>query len=260
MSYLPISFRSGGEFSFNVSVKPDFFEVQKNSEGLKIIKEGWSDRLRGVITKKLHLPCAMAFRRIKHRSKDISVTNGYCRQKECLLKISATLPHQSNQLTVTLENYDAEVVHKTIIHDRIPPEQKTVILKNLQGKSAYAVRNELADEILTDASCNPGRVPTSNTLRIMKYRNQALGNEENAVLILNDLRETHTNCIQKIELFPFAIHYATPSQKSWYKNEFSGKKRSTISIDATGVNVVSPTDLKKHIFLYVVCAHGKSFI
>lgn len=241
-------------------MKPNFFEVYKNSEGECVVKEGWTYKLRKAIRNNLDLPCSIAFRRAKYRAEEIRISGGYCRQNKCTLQISSSLPHSSNQLTIVLENYNREVIHDTRFQEKIAPEQKAEIERKLQGRSAYAVRSELADEILTDGNSNPGLVPTSNALRVLKCKSQTIAHKQTAVLSLYDLRSKHLNCIQKIDLYPFAAQYSTPAQVSWYKNEFRGKKRSTVSIDATGVGLVSPTDLKKYIFLYVICAHGKYFL
>lgn len=247
----------GGDYDFTIEVREDFYTIYRNAEGRKVIKEGWTCKLDDVIQKKMHLPCCFAFKRIKYRAEDICTSDGYCRQKNCSIKITSTLPHRSNKLTVCIENYQPKVVHETIFTRKILSGEKEILLKKLEGKSAYALRSELADEVLTEEHCNPGRVPTLNALRVMKSRNQTFGNDQNAVLRLYELQNVHINCIQKIDLFPFAVHYSTPSQQSWYKNEFSGKKRSTISIDASGFGLTSPTGFKKYIFLYIICAHGK---
>lgn len=240
-----------------MTVKPNFFEVYKNSEGECVVKEGWSYKLRKAICDNVDLPCSIAFRRAKYRAEEIRISGGYCRQNTCSLQVSSSLPHSSNQLSVDLENYNTEVIHDTRFQEKIAPEQKKEIEKKLRGRSAYAVRSELADEILTDGNSNPGLVPTSNALRVLRCKSQTIADKQNAILSLYDLRSKHLNCIQRIDLYPFATQYSTPAQVSWYKNEFGGKKRSIVSIDATGVGLVSPTDLKKYIYLYVICAHGK---
>lgn len=245
----------GGNYEFSVAVREDFFTFYRNEEGRNIIKEGWTSKLSEVILRKIDLPCCLAFKRIKYRADDIYSSGGYCTQKNCTIRISSILPHHSNKLTVIIENYQPKIGHDAILRRKTLPQEKEVLLKKLEGKSAFTLRSELADENSTE--CDPRRLLTLNALHVMKSKNQKLGRNQNAVLSLYELRNTHINCIQKIDLYPFAVHYSTPSQKSWYKNEFSGKKRSTISIDASGVGLTSPTDMKKYIFLYVICAHGK---
>lgn len=203
------------------------------------------------------MPCCLSFRRVKYRALDIKTSDGYCRQKNCTIRITSILPHHSNKITVTVTNYRPNVVHDDNLKRRNLPCDRGALLDKLQNKSAYAFRSELADDVLTDEHFNSAQLSTLNAYRIIKSRAQSLTIKENAVLSLYELRNIHLNCIQKIDLYPFAVHYSTPSQKSWYKNEFGKKKRSSISIDASGINVESPTVLKKYIFLYVICAHGE---
>lgn len=213
--------------------------------------------MRKAIRDKVDLPCTIAFRRAKYRSDEIRVSGGYCREKKCTIEVSSSLPHSSNQLSIVFENYNKEIIHDTKFQEQIAPELKEKIKRKLQGRTAFAVQTELADEIIKDENSHPGIVPTLNAISVIKCKSQTDSNKQNAVLSLYDLQSKHPNCIQRIDLYPFATQYSTPAQVSWYKNEFRGKKRSTISIDATGVGLVSPTDLKKYIFLYVICAHGK---
>lgn len=249
----------GGDYQFTVGVEHDFFKIFLNQDGRRVVKEGWTFKLNSVIQEKLHLPCILGYRRAKYRAEDIATSDGYCREKLCLIKISSNLPHHSNKLTVIVENYDPEIIHD-VKPRRILRDQKAQLIENLKGQSAYAVRNQLAEELLTEEHCNPGEIPTLNALRVLKSRSQTPANKQNAVISLYDLRNIHLNSIQRIELYPFAAQYSLPSQISWYKNEFRGKKRSTISLDASGFGLVSPTDLKKYIFLYVICAHGKHLV
>lgn len=252
-----LSFLTGGDYSFVITVKPNFFEVYRTNEGECAIKEGWTYKLRKAISDNINLPCSIAFRRAKYRAEEIRVSGGYCRQTKCSLQVTCFLPHSSNQLTIEFENYNMDIIHDTRHQERIEPERKKEITRKLQGRSAYAVRSELADEIITNENDNAGRVPSLNALRLVKFKSQTNADEQNAVLSLNDLRLKHLNCIQRIDLYPFATQYSTPAQVSWYKNEFKGKKRSTVSVDATGVGLISPTNLKTYILLYAICAHGK---
>lgn len=97
---------------------------------------------------------------------------------------------------------------------------------------------------------------TLNAIRVHKCNEQCPGDNQNAVLSLYDLRDIHINCIQRIDLFPFATHYSTPSQMSWFKNEFGKGKRCIISIDASGIGLQPPIKFKKCILLYVMGAQG----
>lgn len=224
-----------------------------------MVKDGWTDKLNSAIQKELHLPCVLAFRRVRVRSNDIAMSGGYCREKLCAIKISSSLPHNSTLLTITIEGFDPNVIHN--VHPRrIAKDERPILLEKLKGQSAYAVRSEIANAMLTDENSNPNKLPTNNALRVMKSKEQIPNVAQNAVISMYDLLKVHPNCIQRIELLPFATHYSLPSQISWYRVEFSGKTRSVISVDATGLGLVSPTDLRKHIFLYVICAQGNIYV
>lgn len=247
---------TGGNYEFTCEVERNFYNIYKNAEGRKIVGEGWTSKLYLIIWKKLHLPCCLAFRRVKYRAEDIHTSGGYCRQKNCSIKVSSTLSHHSNKLTVTIEGYQPNIFHE-IIKRRNLPGDKQELLEKLKGKSAYAVQSELAKELLIEEHGSSAQVPTLNAMRVIKCKSHCPNEKQNAVNALYELRNVHLNSIQRIELYPFATHYSTPSQKSWYRNEFR-KNRSTISIDASGVGIESPTDYKKYTLLYVGTAHGES--
>lgn len=247
---------AGGDYTFETTVKATDFVIYKDSSNKYAVKEGWSWKLRKFISKQLNIPCTLSFRRTKYRASDILFTGGKCREKLCPLEVTASLPHSTNKLTVTLEKYDVNIEHDTVFLEKISPEDKGDILEKLKGKSAYAIHNELAADILEDENSNPGSVPTKNALRVMHCKEQISGRNQNAVVSMNNLRFKHFDCIQRIDFYPFATQYSTPAQRAFYQNEFKGNKRSVISIDATGLSLTSPTDLKRYIFLYVICAHG----
>lgn len=138
------------------------------------------------------------------------------------------------------------------------PNEKMELIEKLKQKTAYALRSEFADEALTEEHCIASHVPNLNTLRVIRSKSQCPENKENAVCSLYESQKIYVDCIQRIDFFPFATFYSTPSQRAWYKKEFERNKRSTISIDASGVGVQSPTDFKKYFFLYIIiCAQGK---
>lgn len=248
----------GGAYEFMHNVGRDFYTIYQNQEGKKVVREGWSAKLSLIIWQKLHLPCCLSFRRAKYRSEDIYASGGICRQKNCAVKITAALPHHSNNMTITIEEYVPNIFHDANMKRRILPCDKKKLADKLKEKSAFALRSELADGILTEKDGNSADIPTLNALRGIKCKAKSPANKQNAVLALYDLRNVHLNCIQKIDLYPFGVQYATPSQTAWYKNEFRNKKRSTVSFDASGFGLDSPTNFRKYIFLYVAVAHGRS--
>lgn len=104
----------GGDYELTVRLSHSLFECYRNQENVRVVKTGWADKLDAIIQKKVHLPCVTVGRRAKYRSKDIASSDGYCQEKLCNLRISSTLPHTSNTLTVTLENYVPDIVHNVL--------------------------------------------------------------------------------------------------------------------------------------------------
>lgn len=204
----------------------------------------------------MHLSCCLGFRRVKYRKDNIVTTDGYCRQPNCTITIMSTLPHNSNKLTVTIKNYLPNIFHDDKLKRRILPADKHILIAKLKDKSALAVQSELANEALTEEHCNAAHIPTLNACRVHKCNDQCPGDNQNAVLSLFELRDIHINCIQRIDLFPFATQYSTPSQKSWFQNEFGKETRCIISIDASGIGLQPPIKFKKCILLYVMGAKG----
>lgn len=250
--------RIGGDYEFPCKVARDFYEVFKDESGRTNVKTGWSTKNNLVIWEKLHLPCCLRFKRIKYRSEDICVSGGGCRAPNCTISISTTLPHHSDTLKVCITGYNPKVFHDEKMKRKLPPKEREVLAGKLKHQTAYALRSELADEAMTEEDFLPPHIPTMNALNKIKADNQC-PEEKNAVVALYEARNVFVDCIQAIHLYPFAVYYSTPAQTAWYKKEFD-RKRSIVSVDASGVGVKSPTDYPKCILLYIVCAKGTHFV
>lgn len=245
----------GGDYEFSCTVGRDFYEIYQTGKGRKEIKPGWSTKNNLKIWETLRLPCCLRFKRIKYRTQDIQVSGGQCRSKNCSISITTTLPHHSEKLKLSITGYDPNAFHDDTMKRRILPHERKEMEEHLKQKTAYALRGELADGAMTDGDCIPSHIPNLNTLRVIKSKNQC-PQQSNAALALYEARNIYVNCIQAIHIYPFAVFYSTPAQVAWYKKEFE-RKRSIISIDASGVGLRSPTDDNKYIFLYVLCANGE---
>lgn len=197
----------------------------------------------------------MAFRRIKHRLADILVTGGYCRQNGCGIAIEAKLPHNGQLLRVSITNFNPKIWHNAELKRRLLPNERIALAEKLKHKSAYALISELADENVKDGEVVPAHIPNKNQLRLIKSRMQC-SEVTNPVIALHEMQKVHINCIQQIGYVPFLVYYSTPSQRAFYKKEVEYHRKSIISVDATGVGVISPTEDGKAVFLYVVCVQG----
>lgn len=200
-----------------------------------------------------HLPCVWSFDRASWRKSDI-ICQGSCAQKECKATLEAILPHQTNNLQITIEKFKSSVVHDPNKKRRLQPKEKEKLKVLLRGKSAFALRNELAGAMQNENLPERADLPTLNALRLIKSRDQCF-EKTNVFEALNELKNIHVNCIHKIGYDPFFVIYETPAQSECYaKERLNG--RTVISVDATGPGVKSPTSNPKCIFLYVICVHG----
>lgn len=126
----------------------------------------------------------------------------------------------------------------------------------LRGKSAFALRNDLAKTLQNAGESERPDLPTLNALALIKGRYQC-SEQRNAFEALDELKNVHVNCIHKIGYDPFFVIYETPAQSEYYAKERTNG-RTIISVDATGPGVKSPTSNPKCIYLYVIMVYGNS--
>lgn len=140
-------------------------------------------------------------------------------------------------------NYESSVFHDPKKKRRLQPEQKEELKKQLRGKSAFALRNELAGAMQNENSPERADLPNLNTLHLIKSRDQC-SEGRNAFEALDELKNVHVNSIHKIGYDPFFVIYETPTQTEYYAKERL-KRRTIISVDASGPGVKSPTSNPK---------------
>lgn len=136
---------------------------------------------------------------------------------------------------------------------RLLPGERQELAEKLRGKSAFALRNEMAAALQSENLPERADLPSLNALNLIKSRNQCP--EQNVFEALDALKDVHVNCIHKIGYDPFFVIYETPAQTEYYAKE-KQRRRRIISIDATGPGLRSPTSNPKSIFLYNICAQG----
>lgn len=239
-----------------LTVANDFFEVgvkQYGDRKRKAVLPGWSSKLFTLCYENFHLPCVWSFSRASWRKKDI-ICQGKCTQKECEAYIEASLPHRSSNLQITIEKYESKIPHDPKKKRRMLPNETKALAEKLRGRSAYALRNEMAASMQDENLPERADLPTSNTYRIIKCRDQ-FPDERNVFEALDPLKQIHVNCILKIGYEPFYVIYETPAQIAYYARERQ-MGRTIISIDATGPGLTSPTSNPKYIFLYIIGVHG----
>lgn len=240
-----------------MKVGKSFFEVCKKRYGDRtrnVVVPGWSEKLFEVCWENLHLPCVWSFDRASWRTKDI-ICRENCTQKGCLATIEVRLPHQTSNLQISIEKYRSSITHDPKKKRRIQISQKEKLIKGLRIKSAFALRNELAAKMQDEQCPERPDLPTLNSLRLMKSRDQCPGSR-NPYEALDELKNIHVNCIHKIGYDPFFAIYDTPAQSEYHLKETRKQDRSIISVDATGPGLKSPNSNPKCIFLYIICVKG----
>lgn len=194
----------------------------------RVVKTGWAGNLSAIVWKKIKLPCCLRWKVANVRRDDI-----FCRGScvECSLAITCKV--EKKKLMFTMKNYDAEFIHDPKRKRNVDASTKYTIRAMLKGKSAFDVRNELADELMDRGDPHCPLVPTSNTVRILKHRTDA--SDQSTTDALLTLKKQYPNAIGSIGLDPFFLFYQTELQKAFYLGEFKGNKRISISLDATGL-------------------------
>lgn len=245
----------GGDLDLLFTIKNKIFDTCVGSNGRMTVKPGWTSKLNLFVWEKLHLPCCFSFIRSRYRTEDIFV-EGKCTHYQCKAQINTYLRHGSKQIRLVIKKYKVGTFHDPKKKRRTLPDEKKVLVENLKSKSAYALRNELADQAMSADDPDPSHVPTAGALRVMRSKAQCQSSG-NTILALHELKKRFVNCIQNIALDPFYAFFSSETQRRWYKLETEyNKRRAVISIDATGLGLRPPMDNKKYIFLYVICAHG----
>lgn len=216
---------------------------------------GWTAKLFKLCYENLHLPCVWSFHRANWRQNDI-ICQGNCSQNRCNATIQSILPHRTNSLEITIENYKSTVGHDAKKKRRLLPDEIEELKENLRGKSALALRNAMAASMQDKNLPERPDIPTLNSMHLIKSRDQCSAGL-NAFEELDELKNIHVNSIHKIGYDPFFVIYETPAQSEYYaKDRLKG--RTVVSIDATGPGVKSPTSNPKCIYLYAIVLQGNS--
>lgn len=248
-------FTTGGDIELSLPLTKTIFEVHFQN-GRTVLKSGWTAKLVEFIWDKLHIACCFSFQRGRYRTKDI-IAEGRCSQSTCSTTITIVQVHNCRQLEVSINNYKANVYHDPDKKRRMLPVEKKDFAEKLKHRSASAVRNEILDAAMNVENCpEPAHVYGLNAARIVKCRENLAGRSGDAIQSLYDMKNEFVNCIQHIGLDPFYVMFETVAQRTYYKREVE-RKRSIISIDATGLGLMSPNRNKTYIFLYLISCHGK---
>lgn len=239
-----------------IKFEENIFEVGKRTYGDRVrtvVTNEWTPIMNDVLWRELRLPCVWSFKHVRYRTSDI-----FCEAKcaACNATLTISCVHGSYELDITLKKFDENIAHPPNKKRRIRKAKKQEITEMLQKDSSHAVRSKLASQMMEYGDTEPAHLPSSNALRLMKHKNiiqETLS--ENPIQSLLEMKKFAVNSIQEIGVTPFYVFYASTLQRAWYKSEMS-HRWTTISIDATGVHLKSPSESDKYIFLYLISAHG----
>lgn len=235
----------------------DFFVVisMRDTKGTlrHIAKEGWSDKLTELIWQQTKLQCSWSFKRasVRLRSRDI-VIDGKC--TDCTALIRAIHDIESEEITVHIEEVDSSIEHKG--KRRIVGEKRIEIGMMVEGSSAFAVRNKLADKAMVAGDIVPAHIPNGNVIR--KVRSELLKVKHTDSIVALKLLKcgAYRGDIQSIGHDPFYVQYATRLQTNWYNSEFANDC-AILAIDATGIGLKKlDTSQSNRLLYYQIVAKG----
>lgn len=250
-----------GTLDFICAIESSVFIVcseKKNNRIRHSIKPGWTSAINKIIWNVSKLPCVWSFKRASCRKIDI-ICAGKCTVQMCEAEVNVQQIHGEKQVNVHIERFQSSIPHSPSKKRRFvrshPINQK--VLSDLTNRSALSVRIEKADEDMLINDREPPHLPSSNALRITKYRQDETnkGHFCDTASRLLSLMEKYPDCIKAIGLIPFHMFYESPSQTAWYQCEFD-HRGAIICIDATGLGLRIPTS-GRYIFLYSIVAIGR---
>lgn len=266
-------FIEGNKFEFEVDIsQKSIFEVEHKKSGKKYrdkVKVGWSAPLNEVIWEQFKSDCSWSFKRADVISKQVKVVGG-CSFKTCNAKIEVQTSNNLNSMTIKIDDFDGNITHGGNKR-RITGAQKVKVDKMLESSSAAKVHKKLVKEIMNPGDVEPAHLPTQNTLRVRKHRNQLKDFHKDPYQSLSLMSQYQLKkCIHYIGFNPFSVFYSTPLQRKWYRTQTTDGRR-VVSIDATGLNIVPPNGSRisgkktakssgqpkyQSIFLYVIMLRG----
>lgn len=248
------------EFTVDVDPKDIFgvsYQIQGKKNRLKAAA-GWGAKLRDIIWENFRSQCCWIFKSADPKVSGEITCKGGCNGCNAKIKIQLC-PGESMQVKIT--DYDASIPHPAT-KCRITGAQKAHYVNLLKESSAHAVHTSEANRLMREGDPEPAHLPTLNALHIMQCRENSVGGRTTMTVFeaLVELKsKVNPPVIGDISIYPFCVVYQLPMQKEFYKFATS-RKRSVISIDATGFNMHTssfmPSTDKMPIFLYTIACHS----
>lgn len=176
---------------------------------------------------------SLSYRAVRWKVANVRRDDVYCAGSCVQCQLVITCIAEKKKLKFTIQNDDAGVLHDPKHRRRMNQFDKDKLQAMLKGRSAFDVHNQLADELMVAGDPICPLIPTHNSLRIHKHETDT--SKESTIEALLSLKKQYPNEIGSIGLDPFHCFYSTELQKAYLKGECHGKKRITLSIDATGI-------------------------
>lgn len=254
------------DFEF-LSIELDISEIDvlKNQYGKSKYIKSTISNLRLIIWKYTKLPCVLAFHDPRIEGEK-SIFEAHCPLRRCTALVVCETIENNEKLRISWTESNDAVKHEN--KAKLTGEVKSKVLDMLEKHAPIVARSNLVNEYMdsTDNTCP--LVPYIRNMYQMKYRNRnetKTMTDKNPISAIAQMRgmPEFYNCIDEVDYVPFACLYSTPSQQRFSKEE-SEKKRTTLSIDSSGVSVILPpeceisarTNTMKRCMLYNIVMLG----
>lgn len=250
--------------TWQFDIKPGVQEFEQDFKKSHHVK-GLIILLRQLMWNHFQFPCNFKFDDVKSEECELHV---FCRCPECKGQIDIVTMNKKKTLRIHWKDIDRAVKHTSTSY--VTGEYKSKVLDMLKTKDATIVHKELANELMDNYDKHSPLLPSQQTLRQMKYRQNkkdSIYRNPHAAIAISMMKSEpeFMGCIEKIGLDPFFVYYMTPIQKAFLRSE-RRKKWIVSSIDATGISVQlydeaaisDRTNTTKRVFLYSMALHGQN--
>lgn len=221
--------------------------------------------LRMMVWNFTKLPCQIEFLNPKPMGGNKITFEGCCSMRTCTGAVVIETIEEGRKLRLSWISHNEKVRHEQ--KARITGDMKIRIIEMLEHASPVVVRSKLVNQNTdeTDESCSI--VPYLKNLYQMKYRakKERFHAAVNPIVSILELRAhpLYYHCIHEVQYYPFSCFYSTQLQQAFSLAE-SERRRSAISIDATGISVTLPPECEisaktgktKRAMLYNIVFHG----
>ncbi len=252
----------------------EYKDKSRISRNYNILKPfHWTNIISDYFFRVTHLRCCLSFDShnvMPFGAEAFLKFSGHCSGCESNFKsVAYEEPNNDSPLTINCEYIVHFNICTTNKKRRLIGKRREMFSDKLikANKSSTYIRREEACKIMQFSDPEPSRIPTGNTLRILKLRilkhranlDNTLDPDPFLALLKMKLSSPYNCILHDIGLDPFFLHYWSSHELNAYRLYVKKTRNPTISIDATGGLVkplIDPDDKKSsHIFLYKITVH-----